>query len=218
MICWSCEREAGAGAVCAACGALQPADDRADLFAVLGVPARFTVDLAAAEAAYKELSRQVHPDRFATADPRARRASLARTMQLNLAWRTIKDPLRRAEYLLARAGIDVGEKKSSTGDDDRGTHKVAAPPAFLLEILELNDELTAARKDGDTVKVAFMAEEMRGRAQESMKTIGAALDAGTPGQLEEAARALVAMRYYQRFIDDAARHESGRHSGGGGAG
>jgi molecular chaperone HscB len=186
-----------------------------DLFAVLGQAARFTVDLPAAEAAYKDLSRQVHPDRFATADPRARRASLARTVQLNQAWRTIKDPVRRAEYLLLRAGIDVGEKKAAPGDEDKGTHKVAAPPAFLLEILELNDELSAAKRAGDAVKVAFMADEMRARARQSLKAIGAALDAGAPGQLEEAARSLVALRYYQRFIDQASGHEVDLEGGGG---
>jgi molecular chaperone HscB len=216
MICWSCQKEAGAAALCAACGALQPPDDDADLFAVLGLSARYTIDLPAAEAAYKDLSRQVHPDRFATADPRARRASLARTVQLNQAWRTIKDPIRRAEYLLLRAGIDVGEKKS-TGGDGKETHKVAAPPAFLLEILELNDDLTAARRAGDEVKVAFMAEEMRARANATMKEIGAALDTGAPGDLQEAARSLVALRYYQRFLDQASPSD-GSSAGGGGAG
>src|SRR3954468_3801617 len=145
MICWSCQKQAGAEPLCAACGALQPPDDKADLFAVLGLAPRYAVDLAAAEAAYKDLSRQVHPDRFATADPRARRASLARTVQLNQAWRTIKDPVRRAEYLLLRAGIDVGEKKPAPGDEIKATQRVAAPPAFLMEILELNDELSAAK-------------------------------------------------------------------------
>ena len=200
MICWSCQREAGMGPLCAACGALQPPDETADHFAVLGLPATYAVDVDAAEAAYKRLSRQVHPDRFATADPRARRASLARTVQLNQAWRTIKDPVRRAEYLLLRAGIDVAEKKAAPGDEDKGTHKVAAPPAFLLEILELNDELSAAKRAGDVVKVAFMAEEMRTRARATMQTIGDALDAGN-GRLEDAARSLVALRYFQRFID-----------------
>ena len=88
---------------------------------MLGLPARYAVDLAAAEAAYKDLSRQVHPDRFATADPRARRASLARTVQLNEAWRTLKDPVRRAEYLLTRAGIDIGGETADAGSDDRRT-------------------------------------------------------------------------------------------------
>ena len=103
---------------------------------------------------------------------------------------------------LLRAGIDVAEKKPAPGDEDKGTHKVAAPPAFLLEILELNDELSAAKRAGDAVKVAFMAEEMRTRARETMETIGAALDAGS-GRMEDAARSLVALRYFQRFIDQA---------------
>ena len=47
MICWSCQKQAGAGPLCAACGALQPPDDAADLFAVLGLPERYAVDLSA---------------------------------------------------------------------------------------------------------------------------------------------------------------------------
>jgi len=218
MICWSCQKHTEPGAFCTACGALQSPDDAQDLFDVLGVPARYAVDLAAVETAYKELSRQVHPDRFATADPRARRASLARTVQLNQAWRTIKDPVRRAEYLLSRAGIDIAGKQPTRGSEEKRTIEVGAPPAFLLEILELNDELAAARRAGDQVKVAFMAEEMRDRAGEAMKTIAAGLDSGVRGQLEEAARQLMALRYYQRFIDEATRHESGPHSAGGGGG
>src|SRR4051812_30048968 len=105
MICWSCEREAGAEPACASCGALQPPDRTADAFAVLGVPARYAVDVADLEGRYKELSRKVHPDRFAKDDPRARRASLERTVQLNEAWRTLRDPVRRAEYLLKLSGV-----------------------------------------------------------------------------------------------------------------
>ena len=215
MICWSCQKQAGAGPLCAACGALQPPDDAADLFAVLGLPARYAVDLAAGEAAYKDLSRQVHPDRYATADPRARRASLARTVQLNQAWRTIKDPVRRAEYLLTRAGIDIGGKQPTPGSDEKRTVEVAAPPAFLMEILELNDELAAAQRKGDTVKVAFMTEEMRDRARATMKTIAAGLDTGVAAHLHEAARSLVALRYYQRFIEQASGHEAKLEGGDG---
>jgi hypothetical protein len=90
----------------------------------------------------------------------------------------------------------------------------------LLEILELNDELAAARRAGDEVKVAFMAEEMRGRAAEAMKTIAAGLDSGVRAQLEEAARSLLALRYYQRFLDEASRPvaaRAGGNPGGGGA-
>ena len=215
MICWSCEREAGPGALCASCKALQPPDDKADFFAVLGLPSRYAIDLDAAESAFKKLSRQVHPDRFATGDPRARKASLARTVQLNDAWRTLRDPVARAEYMLARAGIDIasedGRKTGAPGGELKGTVKVMAPPAFLLEILELNDELSGALRAGDSVKAAFMAEEMRGRINGSMQTIAEGLEAGTSDRLEEAGRALVALRYQRRFLDAAEGKDTRTH-------
>jgi molecular chaperone HscB len=210
VICWSCEREGGGGPLCAACGAPLPPDEGADHFAVLGLPRQYAIDLAAAEASYKRLSRQLHPDRFATADPRARRASLAHTVRLNQAWRTLRDPVRRAEYLLELAGVDVAADDRKPGNG--GARKIAAPPAFLLEILELHDELEGARRASNVGKVTSMLDEMRGRAADALKTIAAALDAGSAGspgaaRLDEAGRALIALRYYHRFLDEAAAYE-----------
>jgi molecular chaperone HscB len=213
VICWSCEREGGGGPFCAACKALLPPDDGADHFMVLGLQRQYGLDLPSAEATYQRLSRQLHPDRFATADPRARRASLGHTVQLNQAWRVLKDPVRRAEYLLELAGVDVaGDDQKLGAGAERGTRKVAAPPAFLLEILELHDDFGNARRAGDAVKVAFLTEEMRARAAEEIKTIASALDTGStqaPDQsrLDQAARALIALRYYQRFLDEATAYE-----------
>jgi molecular chaperone HscB len=215
VICWSCEREAGAGPFCGACQALLPPAEGADHFAVLGLPRRYGIDLSAAEGAYQKLSRRLHPDRFATADPRARRASLAHTVQLNQAWRTLKDPVRRAEYLLELAGVDVaGDDQKPSAGAQRETRKVAVPPAFLMEILELHDDFGEARRGGDAAKVAALTEEMRGRAAQAMKTIAAALDTGSTAapeaaRLDEAARALIALRYYRRFLDEAEAHQEG---------
>src|SRR5205823_247533 len=137
---------AGSGATCAFCGAIQPPDPTADWFRVLGIEARYDIDLPAAEARFRELSRALHPDRFATADPRARRASLQRTVQLNEAWRTLKDPVRRAEYILARAGYEVGAEAGASrpklggdGDDGVGRERIAVPPVLLAEILDLRE-------------------------------------------------------------------------------
>jgi molecular chaperone HscB len=204
MICWSCEREAGSGPACAPCGALQPPDAAADHFAVLGVPARYALDVAALEARFKDLSRKLHPDRFARADPRARRASLARTVQLNEAWRALKDPVRRAEYMLERAGVKV-----AAGE---------VPPALLAEILELREELGEARLADDHAKVRKMAEAMRARAGAAMGAIAAALDAGTPEGLAAAARELVAFRYFRRFLDEVDAHEEAQADRAAGAG
>jgi molecular chaperone HscB len=200
--------------VCIHCGAVQSPDAAADHFRVLGIGRRYAIDLAGAEAAFKERSRQVHPDRFAKADPRARRASLAQTVQLNEAWRTLKDPVRRAEYLLTLAG-----------------HRIAAeaPPALLMEMLELREGLGEAREAGDGERVRSMAAAMRARADAALARAGAALAAGESEAVrvaaaadaaaaaeaetargaaqEEAARELVALRYFRRFLDEVAAHE-----------
>jgi molecular chaperone HscB len=213
VICWSCEKEGGKGPFCAACKTILPPDAGTDRFAVLGLPRKFEVDLGAAETVYKDLSRQLHPDRFAKADPRARKAALARTVELNDAWRTVKDPVRRAEYLLELAGYALagGEKSAEMSK----TREVSAPPTFLVEILELREELAAAQQAGDAVKLAFMSEDMRGRAAVAMKTIGSSIDGGTPESLDAAARALMSLRYYQRFLDEVVAHEErGALSGG----
>jgi molecular chaperone HscB len=218
MICWSCEKDAGAGALCGACGAPQPVSThgaREDHFAVLGVERRYDLDAGALEARYKELSRKLHPDRFARSDPRARRASLQRTVQLNDAWRALKEPLSRAEYLLALGGVKLAS-------DDGGARSggVAAPPALLMEILELREELGEARLAHDDAKVSRMGEAMRARAAGAGARVGELLTAGeaTRERLEEAARELVALRYYRRFLDEVSAHDDAREARGAGGG
>src|SRR6266700_7719180 len=192
MICWSCERATSAGGDCASCGAIQPPDPKADYFAVFGVDRRYDVDFADLEARFRELSRKLHPDRFAKADPRARRASLQRSVQLNEAWRTLKDPFRRAEYLLSLAGVSLAKE---------------VPPALLMETLELREELGDARAAGDDRKVQAMAAAMRARVAAAMKAVGDGLGSG---DYPRVATELVALRYYRRFMDEVALHDDAR--------
>jgi molecular chaperone HscB len=197
VICWSCEKAAGGGMDCAHCGVLQPVDLAADFFSVMGVERRFDVDLGALEQRYRELTRKLHPDRFARADARARRASLGRSVQLNEAWRALKDPVRRAEYLLQL--LAAGKSNPET-----------APPALLAEILELRQELGEARLEGDDAKVQAMARAMRARVDEAMNQVATLLSGAGPPSAEAqaaAARGLVAVRYYRRFLDEVAVHD-----------
>ena len=195
MICWSCERAADAapgGLTCSACGALLPPDAKTSYFSVFGVEPRFDLNLDALEARFRELSRKLHPDRFARADPRARRASLQRSVQLNEAWRALKDPFKRAEYLLSLSGISLAKE---------------VPPALLMETLELREELGDARAAGDDAKVQAMAGAMRARVQAAMRSVAEGLAAG---RLDDVGEELVTLRYYRRFMDEVALHEDAR--------
>ncbi len=206
MICWSCEKDAGNEALCASCGAPQAISTHGaarDHFAVLGVERRYDLDVAMLESRYKELSRKLHPDRFAKGDPRARKAALQRTVELNEAWRALKDPMKRATYLLELGGVKI-----ATDDGGARSGGVAASPALLMEMLELREELGDARAARDDAKVRAMGEAMKARAARSEAAVAAAL-AGTPTReaLEGAARELVALRYYARFLDEVTAHE-----------
>lgn len=202
---------------CAHCGAVQPPDAAVTHFQVLGAPAAFDVDLPALERRYKDLTKQLHPDRFAKADPQARRASLQRSVQLNQAWKTLRDPVRRAEYLLSLAGIDVGtEEGTQRRGADGVKQKLPVPQSLLMEILELRESLMEARQAEDDGRVAELAAEVRGRKQAAMTAVGEALRAQPDGSqdVDAAARELVAVRYFDRFLDEVEDHEEARADAG----
>jgi molecular chaperone HscB len=145
MTCWSCQKPVstnGTETLCASCGAIQPLPPGSDHFAIFGFPRRFEVDLPALEKRFRELSFQVHPDRFARKAPRERRIALERSTALNDAYRTLKDPLRRATYLLSLNGLKV---ESESGGSAMGQ----LPPEFLEEIMELREGLMDAQAEGN---------------------------------------------------------------------
>jgi molecular chaperone HscB len=203
MICWSCQKAAGDDVVCAACNAVQPPDPAADYFRVLGVPRIFAVDTAEVERRYKELTKILHPDRFARADPQARRASLERSVQLNEAWRTLKDPVRRAEYLLSLHGVDIGERAGGGRSDQSGAHvTLPVPQVLLMEVVELREALAQAQADNDLREVEALLAKVCGRLGAVMDDVAKAFSASPP-DLGTAAARLVTGRYYRRFLYEA---------------
>lgn len=217
MICWSCEKAAGVGEFCAACGALQPPDRAIDHFAVLGVAPGFAVDLGDLERRYKDAARRLHPDKFVRSDPRARRASLARSVQLNDAWKALRDPVKRAEYLLSLAGIEVGGEEGTTRQRPAGAEsadgpgatreKVPVPQHLLLDVLELREGLLDARAEGDDEEVRRLTAQVRERRGAAMAKVAAAF-AAVPADIDGAASELVAVRYFDRFLAEVALGES----------
>jgi molecular chaperone HscB len=132
---------------CPHCSKIQPPPG-GDYFSVFGLEQRLDLDLAALEHEFHRLSRKVHPDRFARALENERQWSLADTALLNDAYRTLKDPLHRTEYLLKLQGAEIGEEHS--GKDRKDPSRV--PADLLEEVFELNmqlEEMRVAQKAGE---------------------------------------------------------------------
>ena len=164
-----------------------------DPFAILGIAPSFDVDLAAVEQTHRELSRALHPDKYVGAGPSERRESLSRAMGVNEAWRIVRDPIRRAEALLAREGVTVAEDRAPPGD-----------PEFLMEMLEQREALSEAISAKDRGAVAKLAAAVRARADAAERAVGAAFDAK---EVEAVAARLGELRFFRRFLDEVSAVE-----------
>jgi molecular chaperone HscB len=142
--CWSCKAPVAGAHFCASCGKIQPLPPGTDYFGFFGWPQKLTIDPALLEEQFHKLSWKLHPDNFVRASEEERNLSLDRSSQLNDAYRTLRDPIARIEYLLLRLGLRK-----------EGTTKQQAPPELLEEVFELNeslDELREARSEGGDVE------------------------------------------------------------------
>jgi molecular chaperone HscB len=120
--------------------AMPAATQNEDHFAVFGLPRKLWIEMNALEQKFLRLSWKLHPDNFVKASEEERELSLKRSSELNDAYRTLRDPISRIEYLLAIEG----ERKE-------GEKKQQAPPELLEEVFELNeslDELREAKASG----------------------------------------------------------------------
>ncbi len=107
-------------------------------YEMFGLPARFALDVDALERAYRDIQSAVHPDRFVNASDAERRTSMQRSTQVNEAYETLRNPVRRAAYLLRRQGIDP-----------RFETNTAMPAEFLTEQLEWREAIEEAAESSD---------------------------------------------------------------------
>src|ERR1039458_6127616 len=127
----------------------------ATYFEIFSLPAHLVIDLAALEKSFYALSRRLHPDRFAAKSGDEQAAALAESSRLNDAYRTLKDPIARTEYLLKLEGVELEEQSKSATEAARAagtTKKQIVPEDLLQEAFELNmqlEEMRMARKMGE---------------------------------------------------------------------
>jgi molecular chaperone HscB len=144
LVCWNCHEHALGTFFCSGCGKLLQSPDGMDYFALFEMPRKLWIEMSALEQKFLQLSWKLHPDNFVNASEPERDLSLKRSSELNDAYRALRDPIGRVEYLL---GIEGARKE--------GEHKQQAPPELLEEVFELNeslDELREAKASGDDLR------------------------------------------------------------------
>lgn len=162
-MCWHCQSEVSGEYFCERCVKVQPVSKDADYFTCLGFPRRLNLDVQKLEAAFYELSRAFHPDFYQNKSETEQAISLGNAATLNTAYRTLRDPIQRAEYLLSLEAGSVKDIRTS-------------PPADLFEeILELQDALdeyrTADRASGAAQRLRPMLESEQHKLEERSNTI-----------------------------------------------
>ncbi|CAH0538814.1 co-chaperone HscB [Vibrio marisflavi] len=99
-------------------------------FELFGLPSQFQLDGSLLSSHFRELQKRFHPDKFASASERDRLIAVQKAAQINDAYQVLKHPISRAEYLLSEQGVDI-----------RGEQQTLQDPMFLMEQMELREEL-----------------------------------------------------------------------------
>ncbi len=132
---------------CESCGKVQPPAP-VDYFSFFGLPPKLNLDVAALEKDFYDLSRKLHPDLSARASGQEQQWSLEQSSLLNDAYRTLRDPIKRTQYLLRLEGVELEEQSKSATEQARATGEVKkqiVPPDLLEEVFELNMQLEELR-------------------------------------------------------------------------
>jgi molecular chaperone HscB len=168
--CWKCGEEPHDSLFCKYCNALQP--PAADYYRFFGLERRLALDASELQERYYRLSRLVHPDRYQKGTPNERRFSLDAPAILNDAYRTLRDPVARAEFFLKGEGMEAPPGKSKH-----------VPPELLEEVFEVNTALEALREGDAAVRPALETalnkfRELRSQSDAELLSLFAEYDGG----------------------------------------
>lgn len=158
-------------------------------FELFGLPARYRVDQGALDAAYRKLQTQVHPDRFAGASDADKRLALQASARVNEAYRALKDPVQRAQYLLSLKGVDA------IGETD-----TALPFDFLERQLERREEASEALANEDERTLSSLRQAVLGDAREIEDRLALELDAD--GDFASARPRVRELTFLSKLADD----------------
>jgi molecular chaperone HscB len=157
-------------------------------FELFQLPATFAVDMDALDSAYREIQGRVHPDRFVNASDAEKRVAMQWATRANEAYRTLRHPQKRAQYLCELHGVDL-QTESNT----------AMPLDFLMQQMELREALGDARAAKDAAALDELDAQVRGERKRRLAQVGTLLDAGA---YQDAAQGVRALMFLDKFGDE----------------
>jgi molecular chaperone HscB len=157
-------------------------------FDLFHLPAQFALDMAALDAAYREVQGQVHPDKFVNSGSAEKRVAMQWATRANEAYQTLKNPQKRAQYLCELHGVDL-QVESNT----------AMPMAFLMQQMEWREALQAARAAKDIDALEALDAELRSERQARLMQTASHLDAQ---DFAGAAQEVRALMFLQKFGEE----------------
>jgi molecular chaperone HscB len=134
-------------------------------FELLGLPVGYSLDAARLEHSYRELQTRVHPDRHAAGSEAERRVAMQWATRANEAYRTLRDPVARARYVLQLKGFDTGEETNT-----------AMPPDFLMQQMEWRETVAEASQARDAKRLGELQGELDGERAEMLRQLERAID------------------------------------------
>jgi molecular chaperone HscB len=188
--CWHCERATDT-LLCTQCGKIQPPSQK-NFFALLGLPASFSLDLGYLENKYLQLQQLIHPDRFVGKSVREKRYASQQSSLVNQAFETLKDPIQRGYYLLKILDKNYREDEKQTYDDQE----------FLMTLLMEQESIESTT---DLEEIQINVQHGKEKSQSYAETIRQAFE---DENLEAAQSYLSRYQYQQTLIDKAMQKSS----------
>ena len=224
--CWSCAVAHNESTLfCPHCSKIQPPPG-GDYFSVFSLVPKLDLDLGMLEHQFHKLSRKLHPDRFARATSSEKDWSLADTALLNDAYRTLRDPIRRTEYLLKLQGAQIGEEhagkdrtevpEDKSSSSRRREDPSRVPADLLEEAFDLNmqlEEMRMSKKMGDTdPELQSSLEQAKRKFDGLLDEVDSNLraqwqvwDNGDPAARKESEEKMVSLLDRRRYINNLVR-------------
>lgn len=155
-------------------------------FQLFNLPAQFDLDLTELGSRYLKLQKQFHPDQHSSGSERDKLLAVQQTANINDAYHSLKQPLLRAEHLLALRGLKISNEQRSFTD-----------PMFLMQQMELREQLSeVAQSDDPDAMIDSIERQLQQQKKQLLKQLASALDAQTAEQDQLAADLIRKLKFF----------------------